>query len=202
MSEPANARKRRKPILVALVLLVLAAGFWWVLSTKASNGVTIRFVGYTEGKPYAALRPEGSQTAVAINGRGVTTDDTLRVAQFVISNRNNFPVSCQLMLSGRVRGEEFIPSHHRVAAHTTTNVVGVIVSGGVVNYPSSADWTKPWRLTVWAGEATPLGIRARREEATLWLYRHKWLRLGRWMDPRRIQQIETELIPPDSGAKR
>lgn len=196
MSEPAIQRTRRKVILVLFVLVVSATG-WWLLSAKPSDRLTVRFWGYTEGKPYAEM-------SSAVLGAQVSAQLKMRVAQLTISNGNDFPVSCLLTVryTNRAWGA-FVPPNVQLAPHTASNAIGVIVptagNAPPANYPSSPDWTRPWRVKLYASEASPLqGIRASRERTAVWLWQHNYYRLGNFINSRKVQRIETDLIPPDS----
>ena len=179
-------------------LLVLSAtGLWWLLPAKPASRLTFRFLGYTEGKPYAGMSP------VLLGGQA-SAGQPMRVAQFSISNGNDFPVGCLLTVRYPNGGwGAFVPPNVQVASHTAANIIGVAVptagNGPPASYPSSPDWTRPWRVVAYASEASQYqGIRALRDKAMVWLCQHNQSRLGLFVSPRKVLRIETELIPPDS----
>jgi len=161
--------------------------------------MTIRFLGYTDGTPYT--RFETGFVEYVMNGT-VSTHQRMRVAQFSISNAYDFPVDCTLYVPYTNGLSLFLPTELRLASHAVTNFSGIAqpfrAKGAPLNYPASADWTKPWRLEVDAWEASQLGgIRAQREQLADWMWKHEYRYAGRFVQPRQFQRVQL-VIPPDS----
>lgn len=195
---------RRKVILVAL-LPVVALG-WRILSPKPTGCVSVRFIGYAFETPNLSL---GSFSYTGRTRRGA------RVAKFFITNGCAFRVDCGLSARYTNGFGSFSLQHLSLEPHGVANISGVagppkpsrlmqmdrgtnLVSVSADSTPSITDWTNVWRLTVASREALPLnGFAEKRYRAAHWLSQRKLYRLSQYLNPVKIQETETDLIPPD-----
>ena len=178
----------------ALSLVALVVISAWFFRSKPEPGVSIQFLGYA------------TPTAFGLTYDQPRAEALERRAQFSLSNGCDVPVLCSLGVSYTNGSGNFSPSELTLEPHSVTNVIGKASAPKSklqqrVLWLGPSDWTNAWRLTVAVADPRSVeGVRAWRYRAALWLAKQKWFTLARWINPRRIRQFESELIPPDTHA--
>jgi hypothetical protein len=192
-----------------IALLLTVAAIWHILSPKPSGQVSVRFVGYAFETPNLSLDSFSS------SGRAKSATRGARVAKFFVTNHCDFPVYCGLSARYTNGFGSFSLQHLSLEPHGVAHISGLagpprpsrvmqldprakLPSLPADSNPSNTDWTNFWRLTLASRSALPLGgLAEKRYRAAHWLSQRKLYRLSQYLNPAKIQETETDLIPPD-----
>ncbi|HWN94389.1 MAG TPA: hypothetical protein VNT99_05105 [Methylomirabilota bacterium] len=198
MIETHHQSCRRRWLLVALLLVATVVSAWFILSAKPAGRVDVQFLGYAFDTPSFEL---GS---FAYGGRTSSAKRGARVARFFITNGCDYPVLCSLIARYTNGFGSFAPRDISLEPHGFTNITGLAsppAGSALANsrVPSGNEWTNAcWQLTIASRNALPFqGIDQMRYRTALWLFKRKLHRLGRFVNPVKIQATETGLLPPD-----
>ena len=197
MVQTRHQLSRRRRFLTALLLASAAVCAWFIFSAKPVGRVDARFLGYAFDTPSFEL---GS---FSYSGRTSSARRGARVARFFITNGCDYPVLCSLSVRFTNGFGSFSPRDLSLEPHGFTNITGLAsppVGSALANsrVPSTTEWTNGWKLTIASRNALPFqGIDEMRYRTALWLFKRKLSRLGRFVNPVKIQATETGLIPPD-----